>query len=88
MHNHEYYVIYLQNKKFMQLIFWPEGAYTGDTYTTSLNHESLLYRLILAMPNGPKSQQDVYNKLTRSNRDNANEAVREGISHGLFLPMG
>ena len=28
------YVIYLQNKKFVQLIVWPEGAYTDDTYTT------------------------------------------------------
>ena len=27
-------VIYLQNKKFVQLILWPGGAYTDDTYAT------------------------------------------------------
>ena len=28
------YVIYLQNKKFVQLILWPGGAYTDDAYAT------------------------------------------------------
>ena len=32
--NWGYYVIYLQNMKFVQLILWPEGAYTDDTYAT------------------------------------------------------
>ena len=32
--NWEHYVIYLQNKKFVQLILWPGGAYTDDTYAT------------------------------------------------------
>ena len=32
--NWEQYVIYLQNKKFVQLILWPGGAYTYDTYAT------------------------------------------------------
>ena len=32
--NQRYYVIYLQNMKFMWLIVWPGGAYTDDTYTT------------------------------------------------------
>ena len=34
--NQEYYVIYLRNMKFVQLILWPGGAYTDDTYTTKL----------------------------------------------------
>ena len=32
--NWEHYVIYLQNKKFMQLMLWPEGVYTDNAYTT------------------------------------------------------
>ena len=31
--NWKYYVIYLQNIKFVQLILWPGGACTDDTYT-------------------------------------------------------
>ena len=30
--NQSYYVIYLQNIKFIQSIFWPGGAYTDNTY--------------------------------------------------------
>ena len=29
-----YYMIYLQNIKFMQSILWPGGAYTDNTYAT------------------------------------------------------
>ena len=32
--NWGYYVIYLQNTKFMYLILWPRGAYTDNTYAT------------------------------------------------------
>ena len=32
--NWGHYIIYLQNKKFVQLILWPGGAYTDDTYAT------------------------------------------------------
>ena len=32
--NQEYYVIYLQNMKFVWFIFWPGGVYTDNTYTT------------------------------------------------------
>ena len=32
--NWGHYVMYVQNKKFVQLILWPGGAYTDDTYTT------------------------------------------------------
>ena len=32
--NWGHYVIYLQNKKFVQLILWPGEAYTDDTYAT------------------------------------------------------
>ena len=32
--NRGYYIIYLQNMKFVQLILWPGGLYTNDTYTT------------------------------------------------------
>ena len=32
--NQGYYVINLQNMKFVQLILWPGGAYTDNTYTT------------------------------------------------------
>ena len=58
--NQGHYVIYLQNMKFIQLILWPEGAYTDDAYATTATitipyydsfHESRLYRLIMAMPN-------------------------------------
>ena len=34
--NQEYYVIYLQNMKFVLLILWPGGAYTDDTYATKV----------------------------------------------------
>ena len=61
--NRGHYVIYLQNMKFVQLILWPGGAYTDNTYTTTAAitipyydsfHESRVYRLIMAMPNEPK----------------------------------
>ena len=64
--NGEHYVIYLQNMKFVWLILWPGGAYTDDAYATTAMitipyydsfHESRLYRLIMAMPNEPKTQQ-------------------------------
>ena len=56
-------MIYLQNIKFVQLILWPGGAYTDNTYATTVPitipyydsfHESRLYRLIMAKPNEPK----------------------------------
>ena len=34
--NWKHYVIYLQNMKFVQLILWPGGAYTDNTYATKL----------------------------------------------------
>ena len=34
--NWGYYVLYLQNMKFLQSILWPGGAYTDDTYATKL----------------------------------------------------
>ena len=61
--NQGHYVIYLQNMKFVQLILWPGGTYTDNTYATTAPittpyydsfHESRLYRLIMAMPNEPK----------------------------------
>ena len=61
--NQGHYMIYLQNMKFVWLIFWPEGAYTDYAYTTTVTitipyydsfHESRLYRLIMAKPNEPK----------------------------------
>ena len=33
--NWGHYVIYLQNMKFVWLIFWPGGAYTDDVYATT-----------------------------------------------------
>ena len=63
--NQGHYVIYLQNMKFVQLILWPEGVYTDNAYATTAAimipyydsfHESRLYRLIMAMPNEPKSK--------------------------------
>ena len=62
--NRGHYVIYLQNMKFVQLILWPGGVYTDNVYATTVAitipyydsfHESRLYRLIMAMPNEPKS---------------------------------
>ena len=59
-----HYVLYLQNMNFMRLIFWPGGAYTDYAQATTFAitipyydsfHESRLYRLIMAMPNEPKS---------------------------------
>ena len=38
--NWRYYVIYLQNTKFVQLILLPGGAYTEDTYATKLESRS------------------------------------------------
>ena len=38
--NQGYYVIYQQNMKFMQLILWPGGAYTYNTYATKLESRS------------------------------------------------
>ena len=38
--NWGHYVIYLQNIKFVQLILWPGGAYTDDTYATKLESRS------------------------------------------------
>ena len=32
--NRGYYVIYLKNMKVVQLILWPGGVYTDDTYAT------------------------------------------------------
>ena len=67
--NQGHYVIYLQNMKFVRLILWPGGAYTDNTYTTTTMimipyydsfHESWLYRLIMAMPNEPKSMDMQY----------------------------
>ena len=62
--NQGHVIIYLKNIKFMRLILWPEGAYTDHTYATTVAitipyydsfHESRLYRLIMAMPNEPKT---------------------------------
>ena len=36
VHQSGHYVIYLQNMKFVQLILWPGGAYTDNTYTTKV----------------------------------------------------
>ena len=33
-------MIYLQNMKFVQLILWPGGAYTDNTYATKLESRS------------------------------------------------
>ena len=30
-----YYVIYLQNMKFVRIIVWPGGAYTDNAYITT-----------------------------------------------------
>ena len=38
--NWGYYVIYLQNMKFVQLILWPGGAYTDKTYVTKSESRS------------------------------------------------
>ena len=38
--NWGYYVVYLQNIKFVYLILWPGGAYTYDTYATKLESRS------------------------------------------------
>ena len=38
--NQRHYVIYLQNMKFVQLILWPGGAYTDDTYATTARSRS------------------------------------------------
>ena len=52
------------NMKFVRLILWPGGAYTDGAYPTTAAitipyydsfHESRLYRLIMAMPNEPKT---------------------------------
>ena len=60
----EYYIIYLQNMKFVQLIVWPGGAYTDNTYTTKVKsmipyydsfQESWLYRLIGMYPKWAKN---------------------------------
>ena len=62
--NRGYYVIYLQNMKFVQLILWPGGAYTDDTYATKaritipyydeiMNHDYL--GSLGCIPNEPKS---------------------------------
>ena len=57
-------VIYLQNMKFVQSILWPGGAYTDNAYATTAAItipyydsflESRLYRLVMAMPNVPKT---------------------------------
>ena len=70
--NQSYYVINLQNIKFVQLIVWPEGAYTDDAYATTAVimipyydsiHESRLYRLIMAMPNEPKTLELIFRSL-------------------------
>ena len=62
--NRGHYVIYLENMKFVRLILWPGGAYTDYAYATTAMimipyydsfHESQLYRLIMAMPNEPKT---------------------------------
>ena len=53
--------------KFVQLILRPEGVYTDNAYATTAAimipyydsfHESRLYRLIMAMPNEPKSTKN------------------------------
>ena len=62
--NQGHHMIYLQNIKFVGLILWSGWAYTDDAYTTTAAitipyydsfHESRLYRLIMAMPNEPKT---------------------------------
>ena len=61
--NQALYVKYLQNMKFVKLILWPGGAYTDNTYATTVMiaipyydsfHESCLYTLIMAKPYEPK----------------------------------
>ena len=64
--NQGHYVIYLQNMKFVQLILWPEEAYTDDTYATKVKsmipyydsfHESWLYRFIGMYPKWARKSQ-------------------------------
>ena len=68
--NWGHYVIYLHNIKFVQLILWPEGAYTDDTYATKpesrshisihfMNHDYICYdtnRLSLEFSNSPDNK--------------------------------
>ena len=62
--NRKHYVIYLQNIKFIQLIFWPGGAYTYAThaakakimipyYDEIVNHDYI--GSLGCIPNKPKS---------------------------------
>ena len=62
--NQGHYVIYLQNMKFVQSILWPGGAYTDATHANTAKimipySDEIMNRgynrLILAMPNEPKS---------------------------------
>ena len=59
----KYYVIYLQNIKFVWLIVWPEGMYTDNTYATKpesrshimvhfMNHDYI--GSLECIPNEPK----------------------------------
>ena len=62
-------MIYLQNMKFVQLIVWPGGAYTDNTYATKpesrsnimvhfMNHDYI--GSLGCIPNEPKNQQRCY----------------------------
>ena len=62
--NWGHYVIYLQSMKFVQLLLWPGGAYTDDTYATKpesrshimihfMNHDYI--GSLGCIPNEPKS---------------------------------
>ena len=62
--NQKHYVIYLQNIKFVELIFWPGGAYTDATHADAakimilysdeiMNHDYI--GSLACMPNEPKT---------------------------------
>ena len=40
--NQEYYVIYLQNMKFVKLISWPGGAYTDNVMPNCCDYDPIL----------------------------------------------
>ena len=67
--NQRYYVIYLQNMKFVWLILWPGGAYTDDTYATKfeswshirihfMNHDYI--GSLACIPNEPKNLSCIF----------------------------
>ena len=74
--NWGYYVLYLQNIKFVQLIVWPGGAYTDNTYATKpesrshimihfMNHDNI--GSLGCIPNEPKTNIYRIGSLANSN---------------------